>query len=143
LGGPAQEFPEFILPDPDLGSEALLMAELVDAKVTFVNPTAIGAVNDLKFGLPGENLANVANVVVTPDSVAGGTKRSSVEEVPQSAASLIVAAAPGQPLTIGWLPERASKWPISAVTTTLVATGPAAVRDFRRLQLSAVRCWLV
>jgi hypothetical protein len=100
LGGPAQEFPEFILPDPDLGSEALLMAELVDAKVTFVNPTAIGAVNDLKFGLPGENLANVANVVVTPDSVAGGTKRSSVEEVPQSAASLIVAAAPGQPLTI-------------------------------------------
>ena len=76
------------------------MAELVDAKVTFVNPTAIGAVNDLKFGLPGENLANVANAVITTDSAAGGTKRGAVQDGPQSAASLIVTAAPGQALTI-------------------------------------------
>ena len=99
-GGPAQGIPDFIVPDLDPGSEVLLMAELVDAKVTFVNPTAIGAVDDLKFGLPGENLANVNNVVVTTDSGAGGTKRSAVEDGLQSAASLIVTAAPGQPLTI-------------------------------------------
>ncbi len=93
-----QDSQEFIL--PDLDSEVLLMAELVEAKVTFVNPTAIGAVNGLQFGLPGENLANIDNVIVTTGSDDGGTKRRAVENGPQSAASLIVTAAPGQPITI-------------------------------------------
>jgi hypothetical protein len=94
----AQDSQEFIL--PDLDSDVLLMAELVEAKVTFVNPTAIGAVNDIQFGLPGENLANIENAIVTTDSGEGGTKRSAVEDGPQSAASLIVTAAPGQPISI-------------------------------------------
>jgi hypothetical protein len=94
----AQDSQEFFLPDID--SDVLLMAELVEAKVTFVNPTAIGAVNDLQFGLPGENLANIDNVIVTTDSGEGGTKRRAVEDGPQSAASLMVTAAPGQPITI-------------------------------------------
>jgi len=93
-----QDSQEFTL--PDLDTDVLLMAELVDAKVTFVNPNAIGAVNDLQFGLPGENLANIASAVVSTDSGAGGTKQRAVEDGPQSAASLIVSAAPGQPITI-------------------------------------------
>ncbi len=78
------------------------MAEVVEveAQVIFANPTAIGAINNLQFGLPGENLSNIDNVIVTTGSGAGGTKRSAVEDGPQSAASLIVTSAPGQPITI-------------------------------------------
>ena len=93
-----QDSPDFFL--PDLDSDVLLMAELVEAEVTFANPTGIGAVNDLQFGIPGQYLADIDSVTVAPDSGEGGTKRSGVEDSPRSAASLTVTAAPGQPITI-------------------------------------------
>ena len=96
----AQDSPDFII--PDLDSDLLLMAEVVEvqAQVTFVEPTAIGAVNDLQFGIPGQTLAELDSLTVVPDSVEGGTKRGTVEDIPQSAASLTVTSAPGQPITI-------------------------------------------
>jgi hypothetical protein len=93
-----QDSPDFIL--PDLDSDLLLVAELVEAKVTFIDPTGIGAVNDLQFGMADQDLANIYSVTVPPDSGEGGTKRSAVEYGPQSAASLTVKTAPGRPITI-------------------------------------------
>jgi len=72
----------------------------VRVQVTFVDPVAISAVNDLQFGIPGQSLADIDSVTVAPDSREGGTKRSAVEDGPQSAASLTVTAAPGQAITI-------------------------------------------
>jgi hypothetical protein len=95
-----QDSPDFILPDVD--SDLLLMAELVEvaAQVTFVDPTGIGAVNDLQFGMADQDLANIYSVTVPPDSAEGGTKRSAVEYAPHSAASLTVKTVPGRPITI-------------------------------------------
>lgn len=96
-----QDSQEFIL--PDLDSDLLLMAEVVEvqSQVTFVEPTAIGAINDLKIGIPGQNLTAVNTVTVAPDSAEGGTKRDGAKkDVPQTAASLSVASAPGQSITI-------------------------------------------
>jgi hypothetical protein len=95
-----QDSPDFIL--PDLDSDLLLMAELVEveAQVTFIDPTGIGAVNDLQFGMADQDLANIYSVTVPPDSGGGGTKRRAVEYGPQSAASLTVKTAPGRPITI-------------------------------------------
>ena len=93
----AQDNPDFILPDFD--SDLLLMAELVEATVTFVDPTGIGAVNDLQFGSIDRKLTDQENVTVAPDStvtdladrVVGGS---------QAPASLNVSATPGQVITI-------------------------------------------
>jgi hypothetical protein len=92
-----QDSPEFIL--PDLDSDLLLMAELVEASVTFVEPAGIGAVNDLQFGSLDRKLTDQERVTVAPDStvtdpadrVVGGS---------QSAASLNVTTSPGQAITI-------------------------------------------
>jgi len=92
-----QDSPDFIL--PDLDSDLLLMAELIEAKVTFVEPTGIGAVNDLQFGSLDRKLTGQESVTVAPDStvtdpadrVVGGS---------QAAASLNVTASPGQVITI-------------------------------------------
>lgn len=96
-----QDSREFIL--PDLDSDLLLMAEVVEvqSQVTFVEPTAIGAINDLKIGIPGQNLTAVNTVTVAPDSAEGGTKRGGAKkDIPQTAASLSVASAPGKSITI-------------------------------------------
>ncbi len=93
----AQDNPDFIL--PDLDSDLLLMAELVEATVTFVDPTGIGAVSDLQFGSLDRNLSDQESVTVAPDStvtdlagrVVGGS---------QAPASLNVTASPGQVITI-------------------------------------------
>jgi len=92
-----QDSPDLVL--PNLGSDALLMAELVEAEVTFVNPTGIGAVNDLQIGFPYQSVASLERVTIPPARLQGGTK-AAVTEGPQTAASLTVAAAPGQPITI-------------------------------------------
>ena len=92
-----QDSPDFIL--PDLDSDLLLMAELIEAKVTFVDPTGIGAVNDLQFGSLDRNLSDQESVTVAPDStvtdlagrVVGGS---------QAPASLNVTATPGQAISI-------------------------------------------
>ncbi len=92
-----QDSQEFIL--PDLDSDLLLMAELVEATVTFVDPTGIGALNDLHFGSLDRNLSDQESVTVAPDStvtdpadrVVGGS---------QAPASLNVTASPGQTITI-------------------------------------------
>ncbi len=92
-----QDSPDFFL--PDLDSDVLLMAELVEATVTFVDPTGIGALNDLHFGSLDRNLSDQESVTVAPDStvtdwahrVVGGS---------QAPASLNVTAAPGQAITI-------------------------------------------
>ena len=92
-----QDSPEFFL--PDLDSDLLLMAELVEATVTFVEPTGIGAVNDLQFGALDRKLTGQESVTVAPDStvtdpadrVVGGS---------QAPASLNVSATPGQTITI-------------------------------------------
>ncbi len=93
----AQDSPDLFLPDID--SDALLMAELVEAEVTFVDPAGIGAVNDLEIGFPYQVPAGFAQVTVAPDSSEGGTK-ATVENSLQTAASLTITAAPGQPITI-------------------------------------------
>jgi len=93
----AQDSSDFLL--PDLDSDVLLMAELVEATVTFVDPTGIGAVNDLHFGSLDRKLTDQESVTVAPDStvtdpadrVVGGS---------QAAASLNVTASPGQAITI-------------------------------------------
>ena len=95
-----QDSQEFLI--PDLDTDVLLMAEVVEvqAQVTFADPISIGAVNDLQFGNPGQNLANINSVTVSPGSGDGGTKQNAVEGGPKSAATLTVTAAPGQPITI-------------------------------------------
>jgi len=92
-----QDSPDFHL--PDLDSDLLLMAELVEATVTFVDPTGFGAVNDLHFGSLDRKLTDQESVTVAPDSsvtdpadrVVGGS---------QAPASLNVTASPGQTITI-------------------------------------------
>ncbi len=92
-----QDSPDFIL--PDLDSDLLLMAELIEAKVTFVDPTGIGAVNDLQFGSLDRNLSDQESVTVAPDSIvtdlAGRVVGGS-----QAPASLNVTATPGQAISI-------------------------------------------
>ncbi len=93
----AQDSPDFFL--PDLDSDLLLMAELVESTVTFVDPTGIGALNDLRFGSLDRKLTDQESVTVAPDStvtdpadrVVGGS---------QAPASLNVTASPGQVITI-------------------------------------------
>jgi hypothetical protein len=92
-----QDSPDFIL--PDLDSDLLLMAELVEATVTFVEPTGIGAVNDLRFGSLDRKLTDQESVTVAPDS----TVTDSADRVvggSQAPASLNVTASPGQAITI-------------------------------------------
>ena len=92
-----QDSQEFIL--PDLDSDVLLMAELVESTVTFVDPTGIGTLSDLQFGSLDRNLSDQESVTVAPDStvtdpadrVVGGS---------QAPASLNVTATPGQAISI-------------------------------------------
>ena len=93
----AQDSQDFIL--PGLESEALLMAELVDAKVTFVDPFGISEASDLQIGAPDQIVANRAPVTVAPGGINGGTK-AAVTERPQVPANLTVTAAPHQPIAI-------------------------------------------
>lgn len=85
---------------PDLESEALLMAELAEARVTFVNPTGIGEINDLQIGTSNQDLLFSSRITVPPDDGLGGAKVADVKPGMQTAASLSVKAAPGQPITI-------------------------------------------
>jgi len=92
-----QDSPDFLLPDHD--SDVLLMAELVEATVTFVDPTGIGAVSDLQFGALDRNLSGQESVTVAPDS----TLTDSADRVvggSQAPASLNVTATPGQAISI-------------------------------------------
>ncbi len=93
----AQDSPDFIL--PDFEHYDYLMAELFEAKVTFVDPTEIGAVSDLQFGSLDQNLADLESVTVAPDNTVTDPA-DRVEGGPQAAASLTVAATPGMPITI-------------------------------------------
>ncbi len=68
-------------------------------QVTFVDPIAISEVNALQFGLVDQNLANLESVTVAPDN-AVTDPADRVEGGPQAAASLIVTATPGTPITI-------------------------------------------
>ena len=137
-----QDSQEFIL--LDLDSDVLLMAELVESTVTFVDPTGIGALNDLHFGSLDRNLSDQESVTVAPDStvtdlanrVVGGS---------QAPASLNVTASPDRPLRsllTRSIPDLAIPWPISAASTTLEATQPATGRVIQKSRLPAVRCWL-
>ncbi len=92
-----QDSPEFIL--PDLDSDLLLMAELVEASVTFVNPTGIGAVNDLQFGSLDRKLTDQESVTVAPDSTVTDSAHRVVGGS-QAPASLNVTTTPGQAITI-------------------------------------------
>ncbi len=94
----AQDNPDIVV--PDLGSEALLMAELADAKVTFVNPTGIGEINDLQIGASNQDFLFSSRITVPPNDSLGGAKVADVKPGMQTAASLSVKAAPGQPITI-------------------------------------------
>ena len=92
-----QDSPDFVL--PELDSDLLLMAELVEVGVTFVEPTGIGAVNDLQFGALDRKLTGQESVTVAPDS----TVTDSADRVvggSQAPASLNVTASPGQAITI-------------------------------------------
>ena len=92
-----QDSPDFLLPDHD--SDVLLMAELVEATVTFVDPTGIGAVSDLQLGALDRNLSDQESVTVAPDS----TLTDSADRVvggSQAPASLNVTATPGQAISI-------------------------------------------
>jgi hypothetical protein len=93
----AQDNPDFFL--PDLDSDLLLMAELVEATVTFVDPTGIGALNDLHFGSLDRNLSDQESVTVAPDSTVTDSANRVVGGS-QAPASLNVTAAPGQAITI-------------------------------------------
>jgi len=92
-----QDSPDFLLPDHD--SDVLLMADLVEATVTFVDPTGIGAVSDVQFGALDRNLSGQESVTVAPDS----TLTDSADRVvggSQAPASLNVTATPGQAISI-------------------------------------------
>ncbi len=93
----AQDSQDFILPDVD--SEALLMAELVEAKVAFIDPFGISEASDLQIGTPEQIVANRERVTVVPATAEGGTK-TAITKGPQVPASLTVTAAPYQPITI-------------------------------------------
>lgn len=89
-----QEVPDITV--PDLDSEALLMAELVEARVTFVDPFGITHDSDLKIGAPELLAAGPANLAQVTD---GGNK-SAVDDLQQVPAQLTITAAPHQPITI-------------------------------------------
>ncbi len=93
----AQDNPDFFL--PDLDSDLLLMAELVESTVTFVDPTGIGALNDLHFGSLDRNLSDQESVTVAPDSTVTDSANRIVGGS-QAPASLKVSATPGQVITI-------------------------------------------
>jgi len=92
-----QDTQDFVL--PDLDSDVLLMAELVKAKVTFVDPTEIGAVSALEFGSLDQNLADLESVTVAPDNTVTDPA-DRVEGGPQAAASLTITTTPGKAITI-------------------------------------------
>lgn len=94
----AQDSEDFIF--EDLGSDAILMAELAEAEVTFVNPTGVGEINDLQIGRADLDLLFSAQVTVPPDDGLGGAKVADVKPGMKTAATLSVRAAPGQPITI-------------------------------------------
>ena len=95
----SQDSPDFVL--PGLEDYDHLMADLVTvkSKVTFVDPTEIGAVSALEFGSLDQNLADLESVTVAPDSTVTDPANR-VEGGPQAAASLTVTATPGQAITI-------------------------------------------
>jgi hypothetical protein len=93
----AQDSQDFIL--PELGSESLLMAELAEAKVTFVHPAGVGEINDMQIGMSDRDLLFSAQVTVPPDGRFGGTKIAAVKPSMKTAASLSVKAPPGQAIT--------------------------------------------
>lgn len=94
----AQDNHEFILPEP--GSETLLMAELAEAKVTFVHPVGVGEINDMQIGMSDRDLLFSAQVTVPAEDRLGGAKVAAVKPGMKTAASLNVNAPPGQPITI-------------------------------------------
>ncbi len=76
------------------------MAELVEAKVTFVDPTGIGEINDMLIGRSNTELLFNEQITVPANVGQGGTKIDAVKPGMKTAASLSVRAAPGQPITI-------------------------------------------
>jgi hypothetical protein len=94
----AQDSQDFILPEP--GSEAFLMAELAEAKVSFVHPAGIGEINDMQIGMSDRDLLFSARVTVPPEDWMGGAKIAAVKPRMKTAASLSVKAPPGQAITI-------------------------------------------
>ena len=73
--------------------------ETVAVQVTFVEPIAISEANALQFGSLDQNLADLESVTVAPDS-AVTDPANRIEGGPQAAASLTIAATPGQAITI-------------------------------------------
>lgn len=96
----AQENPDFLVPDVDLQSDDLLMAEVIEARVTFVDPTGVGAETALQIGAPYQTLADLERVTVMPEDAMGGSKTAATQPGAKTPASLNVRATPGQPITI-------------------------------------------
>ncbi len=71
----------------------------VPVQVSFVDPIAISETNALQFGSLDQNLADSETVTVAPDSTVTDPA-DRVEGGPQAAASLTIAATPGQAITI-------------------------------------------
>ncbi|MDX1405508.1 MAG: hypothetical protein R3192_13260 [Woeseiaceae bacterium] len=94
----AQDSQDFVL--PGLESEALLMAELVEAKVTFVDPAGIGEINDMLIGRSHQDFLFSREITVPAQDAQGGAKVAAVKPGMKTAASLNVRSAPGQPITI-------------------------------------------
>ncbi len=94
----AEETQDFIV--PDLGSEALLMAELAEVRATFVNPAGISEISDMVIGSSNEEMLFSDKITVQTNDGHGGTKGGTVKPSLKTAASLSVRAAPGQPITI-------------------------------------------
>jgi hypothetical protein len=76
------------------------MAELAEAKVTFVHPVGVGKINDMQIGMSDRDLLFSAQVTVPPDDWMGGAKIAAVKPSMKTAASLSVNAPPGQAITI-------------------------------------------
>ena len=87
---------------PDLDANAILMAEVVEAEVTFVDPFGIGGVSDLTISATEQIAASSRTLTVSPDSVGGGDKSATrtAKDDPQIPAELTIRAAPYQPITI-------------------------------------------
>ncbi len=73
--------------------------ETIPVRVTFVDPIAISETSALQFGSLDQNLASSESVSIAPDSTVTDPA-GRVEGGPQAAASLTVAATPGQAITI-------------------------------------------
>ncbi len=73
--------------------------ETIPVRVTFVDPITINEVSALQFGSLDQNLASSESVSIAPDSTVTDPA-GRVEGGPQAAASLTVAATPGQAITI-------------------------------------------